>query len=143
MTGAIRAWDVLSHPWITVHCFGWKILFRAAMAGPQQTFLSMLSEATFFGSADGEAQSIVQKCIGLELRAKGLYVALADMFADDPPLTEFFTTLAQQEQDHADLLRLCAAASNRAGWRFQDLPTCARVWIISTERWARRSWPRH
>ena len=32
---------------------------------------------------------------------------------EKPALTLFFTTLAQQEQSHADLLRLCAAASKQ------------------------------
>jgi hypothetical protein len=122
MIGAIRAWDILLHPVVTVRCFGWKTLFRVLGASHNQTFLSLLTDDAIFGSADSEEAAIVKKCVSLEMRAKELYLSLAERTADAPLLTQFFTTLAQQEQDHADLLQLCEAVSDGRGWKLRDLP---------------------
>jgi rubrerythrin len=130
MIGAIRTWDVLRHPIVTIRCFGWKTYLRALMAGPKQTFLSLLNDYSFFGSADSQAADIVKQCIDLELRANRLYLALAEATADSRPLAEFFAELAEQEQEHADLLQLCLAASNHVGWRHKDLP----IWRNSIAR---------
>jgi hypothetical protein len=35
----------LAHPAITVSCFGWKVFFRALVAGQHQTFLSLKDHA--------------------------------------------------------------------------------------------------
>jgi hypothetical protein len=121
MVGAICTWDVLSHPLITAHCFGWKTFFRALLAGQHKTFLSLLSETDKLCPANPEVAAILKECIDLELRAEHIYLTLAKATLDEPALTLFFTTLAQQEQDHADLLRLCAAASRRCGWRLDVL----------------------
>ena len=113
MIGAIRTWDVLSHPLVTVRCFGWTTLFRVVLAGRKQTFLSLLSNNALIFPADAEAAAILKQCIDLEVRAEVIYVTLAGATIEKPALTLFFTTLAQQEQSHADLLRLCAAASKQ------------------------------
>jgi hypothetical protein len=113
MVGAIRTWDIVSHPLITIQCFGWMTLIRAMFARKRQTFLSLLTDNAMICPADVEAAAILQQCIDLELRAENVYLTLAEHTVDEPSLTLFFTTLAQQEQNHADLLRLCAAASKR------------------------------
>ena len=117
MIGAIRTWDIVSHPVVTVRCFGWRTLLRVLLAGNRQTFLSLLGDSGVLCPADPEAAGILKQCIDLELRAENIYLTLAEATAAEPALTLFFTTLAEQEQDHADLLRLCAAASNKSGWR--------------------------
>lgn len=122
MIGAIRVWDVLFHPVVTIRCFGWKTFWQALWAGPKCTFLSLLTERSLFGGQDSEIAAILRQCIDLELRAKQIYVTLADTSAESRSLSQFFVSLAQQEQNHADLLELCAAASRHAGWRLRDLP---------------------
>ncbi len=37
MIGAIRKWDILAHPFVTIHCFGWRVFFRAVTADHNQT----------------------------------------------------------------------------------------------------------
>jgi rubrerythrin len=113
MIGAIRTWDVVSHPLVTAQCFGWTTLIRVMLAGRKQTFLSLLSNNALMLPADAEATAILKQCIDLELRAEDIYVTLAGATIEEPALTLFFTTLAQQEQSHADLLRLCAVASKQ------------------------------
>jgi hypothetical protein len=122
MIGAIRVWDVLFHPVVTIRCFGWKIFWQALQASPNCTFLSLLTERSVFGGQDSEISDVLRQCINLELRAKQIYVRLADTAAESRSLAQFFVTLAQQEQNHADLLELCSAASRHAGWRLHDLP---------------------
>jgi hypothetical protein len=48
MVGAICKWEVLFHPIVTIQCFGWTVFFRAVFAGPNQTFLSLLTKAGVF-----------------------------------------------------------------------------------------------
>jgi hypothetical protein len=122
MIGAIRTWDVLRHPIVTIRCFGFKTYVRSLLAGPRQTFLSLLSDISFFGSCDSQAADIVKQCIEMELRARQLYLNLAEATADNQRLSRFLTELAEHEQEHADLLQLCMAASNQVGWRHRDLP---------------------
>ncbi|MFZ1934802.1 MAG: hypothetical protein WCB27_22885 [Thermoguttaceae bacterium] len=121
MIGAIRTWDIVFHPLVTVRCFGWKTLFRAVLAGNNRTFLSLLSESGVLCPADPEAAAILKQCVDLELRAENIYLTLAESTLDEPVLSLFFATLAQQEQHHAELLRLCAVASLYGGWRISDL----------------------
>jgi hypothetical protein len=113
MIGAIRTWDIVSHPVVTVQCFGWRTLFRAMIARKDRTFLSLLNQGALISPADPDAAAILRQCVDLELRAENIYITLGNIMIDQPPLALFFTTLAEQEQEHADLLRLCAAASKR------------------------------
>ena len=117
MIGAIRTRDIVSHPLVTVQCFGWKTFFQALLAGNDRTFLSLLGDGGVLCPADPEAMAILNKCTDLELRAENIYIALAEATAEEPALSLFFATLAQQEQVHAELLRLCAVASKHGGWR--------------------------
>jgi len=58
----------------------------------------------------------VDRCIGLELRAKRIYESLAQRFDQPDSVKGFFATLAHQEKDHAELLDLCRAATGRGEW---------------------------
>ncbi len=117
MIGVITGWDVLGHPVSTIRCFGWRVFFRAVLPQHEQTFLSLLQDAGFFQEDTSQAPMILDRCIGLELRAKGIYEALARRFTEQRPVELFFTELAVQEQQHADLLRVCRSIVLRSGWR--------------------------
>lgn len=117
MVGVIGTLDVLAHPFVTIRCFGWQTFLRALYAGRSQTFLSLLGENRFFEGADSEAATLIERCVQLELHARRIYAALAEALGDNGPLARFFTTLADQEQDHADLLRLCLATARHGDWK--------------------------
>ena len=121
MIGAICTRDVLRHPMVTVQCFGWRTLLRVLLNGKGKTFLALLSDTGEICPADPEATAILRRCVDLELRAESIYLTLAEATADEPTVSLFFATLAEQEQDHAELLRLCVAASDRAGWKMEIL----------------------
>lgn len=121
MIGAICTGDIVHHPLVTIRCFGWKTLFRALLTGKGKTFLSLLADEGTFCPNNAEAAAILKQCIDLELRAQSIYLTLMESMADKPAVSLFFATLAQQEQSHAELLRLCANASERAGWRIDLL----------------------
>jgi rubrerythrin len=116
MIGAICRQDILIHPVITVRCFGWKIFFKALVAGQRQTFLSLVAEANVLHSAPEEFPEIVDRCIGLELCAERIYESLAQRFDQPGSVKGFFATLAHQEKGHAELLDLCRAATGREEW---------------------------
>ena len=117
MVGVINHWDILAHPVVTIRCFGWRVFFRAV--GPWQSgpFLSLLRDSGCFGAAASKVPTILERCIGLELRAKRIYSALANAFSDEGLVGPFFAGLAEQEQYHADLLEICRAAAIRGGWK--------------------------
>ena len=48
MDGAICKREILSHPVVTIECFGWAVFFRAVFSGRDQTFLSLLQQAGVF-----------------------------------------------------------------------------------------------
>jgi len=113
MRGVICTRDILCHPLVTVHCFGWRTLWKVVFARQEQTFLALLEEDDFLHALDADAGSALERCVALELRAKQIYESWAERFAENPAAARFFATLARQEQDHADLLRLSAAAARR------------------------------
>lgn len=117
MVGVIRSWDVFAHPIATIRCFGWQVFFRAVVPWQGKTFLGLLQEAGYFRTAASEASTILERCIGLELRAKRIYKALARAFSDDGLMEPFLHGLVQHEQYHADLLGICRAAAIRGGWK--------------------------
>ena len=51
------------------------------------------------------------------MRAKRIYQKLAEQFGDNPEAREFLEALANQEQEHFDLLQLCSAAMRRGHWK--------------------------
>ena len=119
MIGAITSWDILAHPVSTIQCFGWRVFFRAVLPAPghQQTFLGLLQDAGFFRETGLEVSTILDRCIDLEIRAKRIYLAFANAFVDQGLAGLFFAGLAEQEQYHADLLRVCRSAALRGNWR--------------------------
>jgi len=114
MVGVIGTWDILAHPIVTIRCFGWQVFFRAVFAGQQKTFLSLLSEVC---APTSNVPTLLERCIGLELRAKRIYRALASAFGDHGLVEPFFVGLVEHEQYHADLLEIVRAASMRSGWK--------------------------
>jgi rubrerythrin len=76
-----------------------------------------LRSAAFPKAAASDVPTILERCIGLELRAKRIYKALARAFDDQELVRPFFAGLAVQEQYHADLLELARAAAMRSGWK--------------------------
>ena len=117
MVGIINHWDILAHPVVTIRCFGWGIFFRAIGPWQSRPFLSLLRDEGFLGAAASKVPGILERCIGLELRAKRIYKTLARAFADEGLVGPFFAGLVEQEQYHADLLELCRAAAIRGGWK--------------------------
>ncbi len=124
MIGAICRQDILSHPVVTIRCFGWKVFLRALLAGQHQTFLSLLTETFVFQTPPEKVPELVGRCIGLELRAARVYESLTDRFGQSDSVKRFFTTLARQEKDHAELLDLCQAAAARGEWDAKHFDPC-------------------
>jgi len=118
MVGVITSWDVLAHPVVTIRCFGWGVFFRAIGPWQSRPFLSLLRDAGYFQTIiSSQVPTILERCIALELRAKIIYNVLAKALEDHATVSRFFDALAQQEQNHADLLEVCRAAAVRGGWR--------------------------
>ena len=117
MVGAICKRDILAHPFVTIHCFGWQVFFRALIAGRNQTFLSLLAQTHTLQPPKVSVPKLVGRCVKLELRAKRIFESLASQFAHQRPVRKFFDTIARQEQGHAELLELCREAASRAVWR--------------------------
>jgi hypothetical protein len=111
--GAIRRRDIVTHPVVTVRCFGWKVFLRALGAGQHQTFLSLLADRQVLQPVSAKVPELVDRCIGLELCAERIYESLAERFSQPDSVKGLFATLAHQEQDHAELLDLCRAAAGR------------------------------
>lgn len=126
MVGVITGWDILAHPWVTVRCFGWRVFFKALFVGQHQTFLSLLTKTDSVSTRQPTTRlsDLIGRCVDLELRAKRIYMAFSDAFADWPEASRFFDALAQQEQDHADLLALCGDAARRGSW----MADCYNPW---------------
>jgi hypothetical protein len=113
MVGAIRTLDILSHPIVTIQCFGWGLFFRGVFMGQSQTFLSLLQKAKCLAPPGSDEPELIERCIGLELQASQIYESLAERFALSLPMNEFLAELAGQEREHADLLKVCRSAAMR------------------------------
>lgn len=124
MVGVISKWDVLAHPFVTIRCFGWRVLMRVLVAGRNRTFLSILSQERAFHPASASASEVIERCIRLERIAGSIYRSMAEQLAVDCLIQEFFTTLAQQEAEHAELLEMCRVAAIRSGWDAASLDRC-------------------
>lgn len=116
MLGAIAKWDVLTSPAVTIRCFGWRVFLRTLFAGRNQTFLSVLVQEGTFEPASGTLFEVVRRCARLEQAAGRIYRSLAQRFNDQVLVQEFFTSLAQQEAEHEELLETCRIAAVRGGW---------------------------
>ncbi len=116
MVGAIRKRDILAHPFVTIHCFGWRVFFRALTASQNETFLSIVAQTTIHRKPSVKVPELVGQCIDLEFRAMQIYESLTRRFAQQEPVKRFFEMLARQELSHAQLLELCRAAAGRGRW---------------------------
>lgn len=127
MLGVIRKRDVALHPVVTIQSFGWRVFLRALTAGPNETFLSLVVEAEAHDTARRKVPEVIDRAIALELRAMRVYEALARRFAHDPASRKLFATLALQEREHAELLRICRHAARRAPVDGRCLMACAEL----------------
>ena len=116
MFGVIRRRDIIAHPLVTVHSFGWPFFFRALAAGRRRTFLSLLAGSGALRSPTVEVPELIGRCVDLESRARRIYEWLAARFDDPAPVRRFFQTLARQELEHFELLELCRQLARREGW---------------------------
>jgi rubrerythrin len=116
MFGAIRRRDIIAHPLVTVHCFGWPFFFRALATGRRRTFLSLVAGSGALRSPAVEVPELLGRCVDLESRARRIYELLAARFNDPAPVRRFFENLAQQEREHFELLELCRQLARREGW---------------------------
>lgn len=78
MVGAIGKWEVLSHPVVTIRCFGWAVFFRAMFASPDQTFLSLLTKAGLFEPVP----EFIGRCVDLETGDEALRLALPAVLSE-------------------------------------------------------------
>jgi hypothetical protein len=117
MVGVITGWDVLAHPLVTIHGFGWRVFFLAVAPWQAKTFLSLLQPIVFPEAATSKASDVLERCIRLELRAKRIYETFARLFDEGRLAGTFFAHLAIQEQDHADLLEVCKTFAARGHWK--------------------------
>jgi rubrerythrin len=116
MFGVIRRRDLLAHPFVTVHCFGWPFFLRALTTGRRKTFLSLLAGSDALGPRTVEVPELLGRCVDLESRARRIYELLALRFGHPLPVRRFFETLARQEREHFELLELCRHLASREGW---------------------------
>jgi hypothetical protein len=115
MEGTICKREILAHPIVTIRSFGWKVFLRALLAGPDETFLSLLMETGTLRSGSGGLPDLIRRGIGCELRAMRIYQALAQQFPQPEAVRELFATLTRHEQGHADLLEICRGEAARTG----------------------------
>lgn len=116
MVGAIVKRDILAHPVVTVRCFGWRVFFKALLAGHNTTFLSLLTDYEVLQPAGEGVPEFVARCVELELKAGRIYLSLSRRFADQAAVQGFFAKLAEQEHAHAELLELAETAASLERW---------------------------
>lgn len=117
MVGAIRKRNILAHPIVTIRCFGWRVFVKALLASPGTTFLSLVTLAEPVKPTRKPWREPIERCCQLEMRGRHIYLELAERFSENTEACEFFTALANQEQEHYDLLQLCSAAMRRGHWK--------------------------
>ena len=82
MVGVICRRNILAHPFVTIRCFGWRVFFRALIAGRSQTFLSVLADAKGLQPPKVRVPELIERCAKLELQAGRIYEGLAERFLD-------------------------------------------------------------
>jgi hypothetical protein len=109
MIGIICTNDILLHPFVTIQTFGWRVFFRAVFQNQGDTFLSLLHRDGFFAATTAKEPELIERCVWLELQGATIYRSLAKRFMASRRLSAFLNELADEEQEHADLLRVCKA----------------------------------
>ena len=107
MVGVICTRDILFHPFVTVRVFGWRVFFRAVFESQETTFLSLLQRDGIFAATTSQEPELIERCVSLELQSAAIYHSLAERFRASRPFFAFLIELADEEQEHADLLRVC------------------------------------
>lgn len=145
MVGVICKLEILSHPLVTIDCFGWAVFFRAVFSRRDQTFLALLNQVGVFQRPQVPVPELIGRCITLERRAMRIYQSLALRYARMHLAREFFNHLAQQEDTHAELLELCRAAASRGRWKEHCVEILQQT-VPNTERLLKEAeaiWERH
>jgi hypothetical protein len=113
MDGVICTRDILFHPIVTVRAFGWRVFYRAVFKGQGDTFLSLLQRDGFFEATTTKEPELIERCVRLELQSEAIYHSMVERFPKSGPFREFLNELADEEQEHADLLRVCKAFASK------------------------------
>ncbi|MGA2255841.1 MAG: ferritin family protein [Thermoguttaceae bacterium] len=93
---------------MTIRAFGWRVFFRAVFKGHGDTFLALLQKEGLFRAITSKEPELIERCVRLELQSAEIYRSLGERLAGESgPLREFLDGLADDEQEHADLLRVC------------------------------------
>jgi hypothetical protein len=98
---------------VTIRAFGWRVFFRAVFGRQGSTFLSLLQKDGCFAAASSTEPELIERCVRVELQAAAIYDRLAERFADSAMLSDFLDELTYEEQEHAELLRVCKAFACR------------------------------
>ena len=77
--------------------------------------------------ASVERTQLIERCVWLELQSAAIYRSLAERFSFSSPLCEFLDELADQEQEHADLLRVCKSFACRGRFVSRSFQPVARL----------------
>ncbi len=113
MTGVICKKEVCSHPIVTIRCFGWKLFWHVLFASPNQTFLDLVAIHCQMTPPQVNVAKVIDRCIKLEQRANHLYYYLSLRMQHKKDLCIFLQNLADQEQEHAEILEICRKLSGR------------------------------
>src|SRR5690349_22057620 len=88
MQGVVQRRQVLAHPIVIFEGFGLKVLVRALFAGPDETFLDIVTRCAEEESRSGMDQidllRTVDRFTAFERRARDIYAALARQLKDHP-----------------------------------------------------------
>ena len=108
MLGVITRKEVLAHPLLILEGFGPRVLVRALTCDDNETFLDIVNrcseEDDHQAMADVDLARTVQAFQGFELRARDLYLALAQRLGGEADVDAFFRAIAGHEEGHAVLL---------------------------------------
>jgi hypothetical protein len=108
MRGVITRVDVLAHPIVIAESFGLKVLVRAMLASPRETFLEIVrrcaEEEAHAAMHDVDLARTVTRFIDFEIRVGEIYRRVAAQLADAPEAAQFFAVLSVHEEGHAVVL---------------------------------------
>lgn len=116
MRGLIGKKDVLCHPFLVIQGFGWKVFLRTLRAPAGLTFLEIISEGIPNPSKPHELELSQQldKLISFEIRCSQFYSKMSEIFRNHWGLApDFFRNLSEQEEGHAEILRIAKVEISR------------------------------